>query len=220
LIFEAEIKKERYGNMKDFRKSIEELFDKYESELTSCGIKIEVSKRYFETNVGERSYSSQTGIFYVIFDDIPRAKDRKREKEKGYNYRKNQYHCFVLTVIPLEKDLVKREFCKEYAFMLRKVERAHIGEEPRNITYEENKLLSKIEKRILKIIKKAKETGAKQACEDTFCDALRYSNSKKYGYKSSFCGKSHFYWEMVCMLLALAVFAAVIFIAWLMSKVL
>jgi len=208
--------------MKDLRKSIEELIDKYESGLTSCGIKIEVSKRYFETNVGERygTYSAQTGVFNIIFDDMARANDRKREKKKGYNYQKNQYHCFVLSLIPLEKDLVKREFCKEYAFMLSKVERAHIGEEPRKVAYEEKRLLSKIEKRILKIIKKAKKTNAKQACEDTFYDALRYSNSKKYGYKSSFCGKSHFYWEMISMFLALAVFAAVIFIAWLASRVL
>ena len=206
--------------MKDLRACAKDIIDKYADELSSLGIKIEVSKRYFETNVGERSNSSQTGIFNIIFDDMARAKDRKREKEKGYNYQKNQYHCLVLSLIPLEKDLVKREYCKEYAFVLRKVERAHIGEEPRDVTYEENKLLSKIEKRILKIIKKAQKTNENQACEDTVYDALRYSNSKKYDYKSSFCGKSRFYWEMVYMFLALAVFAAVIFIAWLISKLL
>ena len=211
---------ERLNVMKDLRTRTKDIIDKYADELTSCGIKIEVSKRYFETNVGERNYSSQTGIFNIIFDDMARAKDRKREKEKGYNYQKNQYHCLVLSLIPLEKDLVKREYCKEYAFMLRKVERAHIGEEPRKIAYEEGRLLSKIEKRLLKIIKKAKSTNAQQACEDTLYDALRYSNSKKYDYKSSFCGKSRYYWEMVYMFLALAVFAAVIFIAWLISKVL
>ena len=154
----------------------------------------------------------------MIFDDISRANDRKRENKKGYNYRKNQYHCLVLSVIPLEKDLLKREFCKDYAFLLRKVERAHIGDEPRNVTYEENKLLSKIEKRILKIIKKAKKTNAKQACEDTVYDALRYSNAKKYEYKTRFCGKSRFYWEIFSMFLALAVFAAVMFTAFLISR--
>ena len=205
--------------MKDLRNHAQEIIDKYEKELASSGIKIEVSKRYFETNVGERygTYSARTGVFNIIFDDMARANDRKREKEKGYNYQKNQYHCLVLSLIPLEKDLVKREFCKEYAFMISKVERAHIGEKPRKVAYEK-RLLSKIEKRILKIIKKAKKTNAKQVCEDTFYDALRYSNSKEYGYKSSFCGKSHFYWEMISMFLAVSVLAVVISIAWLISK--
>ena len=208
--------------MKDLRNHAQEIIDKYEKELASSGIKIEVSKRYFETNVGERygTYSARTGIFNIIFDDMARANDRKKEKEKGYNYQKNQYHCLILTLIPAEKDLLKRDFCKEYAFVLRKVERPHIGEKPQKVAYEENRVLAKIEKRILKIIKKAQKINAKQACEDTFYDALRYSNSKKYGYKSSFCGKSHFYWEMISMFLALTVFAAVIFIAWLASKVL
>ena len=114
--------------------------------------------------------------------------------------------------------MIKREYCKEYAFVLRKTERAHIGMKPQKIAYEENKVLTKIEKRILKIIRKAKKTNAKQVCKDTLYDALRYSNSKKYDYKSSFCGKIHFYWEIVSIFLAVAVLAVVISIAWLISK--
>ena len=205
--------------MQDIKTKALELIDKYKERLESKGIKIVLSKRYTETEVEERAdgYAYAGQAIFNIFD---RAIDRKKEKKKGYNFEKNKYHSIVITVLPLDKTLVSTVECREYAFVIKKVERAHLGQEPEKKNYQEAKVLEKIEKRILKIIKKAQKINAKQACEDTFYDALRYSNSKKYGYKSSFCGKSHFYWEMISMFLALTVFAAVIFIAWLASKVL
>ena len=66
--------------MKDLRTRTKDIIDKYANELASLGIKIEVTKRYFETNVGERyeTYYAQTGIFNIIFDDISRANDHKK----------------------------------------------------------------------------------------------------------------------------------------------
>jgi hypothetical protein len=185
--------------MKDIRQRAQELIDKYEARLAACGIKIEITKRYFETNVCEESSYYRVGesnIFNIIFEHIERENNRKREKKKGYNYQKNQYHCLVLAVIPTEKKILKREFCKEYAFVLRKVERAYIGEKPKKSVYEENKVLAKIEKRILKTINKAKKTTAQKVCKDTLWDVLRYVYSNKYEYKSRFCGKYKFFWDI------------------------
>ena len=73
--------------------------------------------------------------------------------------------------------------------MLRKVERAHIGEEPRRVTYEEEKILSKVEKRILKTLKKADRASAREVCKNNIFDAIRYSMNAKYGYKKRFSRK-------------------------------
>lgn len=196
--------------MNEIRQKTQSIIDKYEEELTAKGIQITVSKRYFETQVGERM--GGTGN-QAIFNAIERARDRKKEKEEGYNRQSNRYHCIVLSVLPRDKDTVSREYCKEYAFVLRKVERAHIGLEPRKTTYEESKILAKIEKRILKILEKVERTTVQKVCKDTFCDALRYSASK-YSYKRRFLGKERATWELIFLVLTVVLVFAVVFIIW------
>ena len=111
--------------MKELKEKAQALIDKYTPELSSKGLKILLSKRYFKSNVSERSYGYYaTGM---ILNSIDRARDRKKEKENGYNYVKNRYHYFVLTVCPIKKNMIKREECRDYAFLLKKLERAHIG---------------------------------------------------------------------------------------------
>jgi hypothetical protein len=54
LIFKSDIIEGRLDAVKDLRTCAKDIIDKYEAELASLGIKIELSKRYFETNVSER----------------------------------------------------------------------------------------------------------------------------------------------------------------------
>ena len=201
--------------MKELKEKAQALIDQYSPELADKGLKILLSKRYFESEVGERSGMHGVG---AIFNSIDRARDHKEEKEKGYNYERNRYHYFVLTVCPIEKSALRRENCREYAFTLKKVERAHIGQEPRRVNYNEDKILSKIEKRILKILKKAEHSLPETVCRNNILDAFRYSVHHKYEYKDRFLGKERFSWEMIFLSLFCVLVFGSLFVTWLISK--
>ena len=205
---------ERNG-MQKFKARVQELADKYESRLAEKGIKVSVSKRYFESEVIESSGSGGNG---AILDSAFRARDRKREKDQGYNYQRNRYHCIVLSVLPLEKKNSLREDSKDYSFMLRKVERAHIGQEPRRIAYAEDKLLGRIEKRILKILKKAERQSPEDVCKNRLPDALRYTFSGGYGYKKSYCGKDKLTWDIIFASCFAAAVIVLILAGWIFSE--
>ena len=119
--------------MKELKEKAQALIDKYTPELSSKGLKILLSKRYFESEVVERIGATGTG---AIFNSIEKAHDRKKEKHK-YKYERNKYHTFIITVVPNEKSVLSHKCCRDYAFVLKKVERVHIGEEPRHVAYEE-----------------------------------------------------------------------------------
>lgn len=201
--------------MKESKEKAQALIDKYTPELSEKGLKILLSKRYFESEVGERSGMHGIG---AIFNSIDRARDHKEDKEKGYNYERNRYHYFVLAVCPIEKTALRREDCREYAFTLKKVERAHIGQEPRRVNYHENKILSKIEKRILKILKMSKTVSPETLCKNNILDAFRYSMHPKYEYKDRFLGKERFSWEMIFISVFCVLVFGSLFIAWLISQ--
>ena len=203
--------------MQEIKRKAVDLVDKYAERLKSHGIRIILSKRYIETEVEER-YGGSAYPGHGIFSIFDRAIDRKTEKEKGYNFEKNKYHCIVITVIPLDKTLVSLADCREYAFVLKKVERAHLGLEPQKKSYQEEKVLAKIEKRILKILKMADKRSAQETCKNTFWDACRYAHSPKYGHKTKFCGKERFTWDMIFMFLAVTIGVAVIVVAWAITK--
>ena len=201
--------------MKELKEKAQAFIDKYTPELSRKGLKILLSKRYFESEVDERSGMHGVG---AIFNSIDRARDHKEEKEKGYNYERNNYHYFILTLCPIEKNTLRREDCREYAFTLKKVERAHIGQEPRRVNYNEDKILSKIEKRILKILKKAEQGSPETVCRNNILDAFRYSVHHKYEYKDRFLGKERFSWEMIFLSLFCILVFGSLFVAWLISK--
>lgn len=200
--------------MKELKEKAQALIDKYTPELSSKGLKILLSKRYFESEVGERLGATGTG---AIFNSIEKAHDRKKENQK-YKYERNKYHALVITVTPDKKSVLPREFCRDYAFVLKKVERAHIGEEPRHIAYEEDKILSKIEKLILKILKKAEQISIQRICKDTFWDAIRYTMKAKYVYKKHFFSKERFTWDLLIGGGGAAILALIIILAcWIFS---
>ena len=198
--------------MTDIRDRVLELIKKYENQLTQKGIALALSKKYVEEEVREKSNNAYSRT--IILNALERARNKKREIEKGYNFEPNKWHSLVLTIVPLDKKLVHRTSRREYAFVLKQVVRPYIGEEPQQTVYQEEKVLRKIEKTILKILKKADKMSVQQVCKDTFRDAFRYSFFSKYAYKENFCGKDRFTWDMIFMFLAVAICVGIIVIAW------
>ena len=202
--------------MKELREKAQALIDKYSPELAVKGLQIILSKRYFESNVSERS--SGYSVVSSILNSIDRARDHKKEKENGYNYVKNSYHYFVLTVCPMDQKLFRREDCREYAIAVKKNERPHIGLEPRTVQYRQKKILSKIEKRILKILKIAEKQSVQKICQNNIMDAFRYAMHPKYEYKERFLGKDRFSYEMIFLAVLCTLVFGGLFIAWVISK--
>ncbi len=204
--------------MAELKEKAQAIIDQYTPALAQKGLKILLSKRYFETDVDERGSSNPSNPLSALFMVMDRATDRKSEIENGYNYERNKYHLFVLLVLPLEKNALRRDECREYAFVLQMVVRAHIGQEPRRITHKEPKILSKIEKRILKILKKAEKSSALLVCRNNIFDAFRYALHPKYEYKESFLGKERLTWEIIFIVAACLVVFGTLFVAWLLTK--
>ena len=66
--------------MQEIIEKVNAVLEKYSEQHADNGIKVTVSKRYFEESVGERI--GNTGNT-AIFNEIDRALDRKREKKKA-----------------------------------------------------------------------------------------------------------------------------------------
>ncbi len=166
--------------MQEIKSRAQALADKYNAELIPLGVRVELSKKYMETEVAQRStYSSDAGVRLLNYADA--HADKKREK--AYKNQPNRYHCIVLDVLPTDKTQASRKDCKTYAFMLRKTERAHVGMQPESVTYKQDKVLMRIEKRLEKLRKSAQKRGAARTCTNTVFDTIRYSMSAKYAYK-------------------------------------
>ena len=200
--------------MQEFKEKVQSLIDKYSPKLSKNELKIRISKRYFETDVHERWGSHGKG--QQIFNIIDKAIDDKKEKKKYY-YQKNRYHTIVLTLMP-ENDTVPFEICRNYAFVIKKTERAHIGEEPRKIAYEEEKLLLKIEKLLQKAVKRASNNNAEKVCKDTVFDALRYSLLVKYQYKKRILGKSATFFHSLFFAISCVLAIALVIFLWFVSR--
>ena len=201
--------------MTGMKEKAQALVEQYTPALSDRGLQILIHKRYYESAVSERS-AGYNGS--VILNSIERAWDCKKEKKYGYNYKKNQYHYLILTVCPLDKKLLRRENCREYAFTLEMVVRAHIGEEPQRIACRENKILLRMEKQIQRILKKAENRSVEKVCQNTVTDAFRYAMHPKYQYKERFVGKGRYAWEMIFLAaLCILVFGS-LFIAWLIIE--
>jgi hypothetical protein len=195
-------------------KKVNVILEKYSEQLADNGIKVTVSKRYFEESVGEQIRHSGESI---ILNEIEKSLDRKREEKKGYHHIKNRYHVIVLSVIPFKKDIVRREYCRDYAFYIHKIERPHIGTEPKKFIYEEQKILSKIEKRINKLLRKTQRNTPQKVCKDNLFDAIRYT-APRYGYKRRFLNKERADWELI-FLISFGVLALVVaLMIWLIGK--
>lgn len=193
------------------------LVSAYKAAFAEKGIAIVVSKKYFEREVGARNNYAPNPVSCVI-NYFLRYFDKRREIR--FRQERNRYHCIVLAVLPVDKTLVRLEFCREYAFLLRKTERAHVGQKPLYAQRKEEKVLSQIEKRLRKLLRKAEKHTAQTVCRDTLFDALRYCFSVKYEYKSRILGKDGFFWEIALLVSAAAVLLLVMLACWWLSELL
>lgn len=193
--------------MQEFKEKVLTLIDRYAPALSERGIRLKIKKRYFEADVNEMIYGVNGGNIINVIDDIW----YRKKEEKKYHYEKNRYHCVVITVVPENDSLLSPEMCREYAFVLKKVERAHIGLKPERVEKKEEKVLANIERRILKILKKAKKRSPRKVCKDNFFDAVRYM-TPKYGYKKRILGRDTFTWDMIfgISIVALAILSILI----------
>ncbi len=83
--------------------------------------------------------------------------------------------------------------------------------------YEEQKILSRIEKRINKILRKSQKNSPKKVCKDTLFDAIRYT-AQRYEYKRRFLNKERADWELF-LLISFGVLALiVVLLIWLIGK--
>ena len=203
--------------MKDLKERAQALIDKYTPQLSSRGLKILLNKRYFEKTVNTTWHHSCSSTGRLLDTLILEPLERSREKRKYY-YEKNKYHLFVLTLCPSEKSAGEKKEWREFAFVLKKTERAHVGLKPEKVKYREERILVKIERCIQRILKRAEKKPAAKLCRNGIGDVLRYMLHRRYGYKKSFLGKSRFAWDMIFTILIPVLLLGFVFIAWLLTK--
>lgn len=183
--------------MEELKSKTEAIVDDYNLQFAPLGIKIVLSKKYFEIAVKERNtYHPDSGVHFL--NQIEALFNRHNERK--YKNSPNNYNCIVLTVSPQDKSILPKELCKSYSFVTKKKERLHTGKAPVQVFYEDNKVLKKIEKRLYTLSKKAKGKNPEKICKDTIFDAFRYCFSKKYSYKNKILGKDRSYWDFILMI--------------------
>lgn len=184
------------------KEDIEALVSKYNVELCENGITISISKKYFEGRVRDWRTIDRDYTFGLLY----------RKREKTFVSIPNRYRCVVLTVTPTDKNLLKKDCCKDYSFFISKIERYHTGAIPREFIFEKEKLVEKIEKRIKKILKKSSRVPAEKLCKDTWVDAMRYHFNNEYGYKKKFLYSDDSFWlSKLGLLLGALALAGMIF---------
>ena len=197
--------------MLEIKDKAQQIVERHEQQLLENGIRVSVSKLYFETVVHEKFHR------IGILDAVERKWLRNQEKKKGYHFQNNKYHCIVLTLRPVDQKLLHKEKCRQYAIVLQKVERAYIGEKPEKTLYEVNKVLNKIKKRIRRILEDAQNRSPREICADTWRDAARYLCGVKYSYKKSILGRDRNALEMFLLIgFSVVVFIGV-FLLWIIS---
>ncbi|MBE6590823.1 MAG: hypothetical protein E7646_02145 [Ruminococcaceae bacterium] len=201
--------------MSDLKDKLEEINNKYSERLKMLGLELKISKKYFESMVGE-GHGGPSSSAVGLLNQLSRSLDRRREKK--YKNQPNRYHCIVISLVPAAKDKMGQRSFREYAFLIRKTERAHLGLAPEEKVYAKEKLAAKIDKRIEKLIKKAEGSSSKKACTDSARDLFRYVFSKKYLYKDSILGKDASFWDLVFSLAALLAALIIIIIAYLSTR--
>ena len=194
------------------------ILEKYEEQLSSAEIRVAIYKRHIETEVPAHSSNRTGSIVDAIFNSVERSANLRAEEKNNYKNEKNKYDYLILSVVPREKMLLSPEDCREYSFLVKKTARPHLGAEPRHIVYGESQVLSKIEKRIQKIAKRASRQSPLKACKNTVLDALRYAYLERYDYKEHFCGRNRSFWESALTITMGVMTFLVVLIPWLIMK--
>ena len=190
--------------------NVKALVAEYAAPLAEAGIACTTSKRYFEKRV--TPHFRRRGLFSFVEYRLDERRERK------YKNQHNRYHSVILRFAPTEQARNKRSNYKEYAFLLRKVERPYEGDAPQERVYKEERILRKIEKRLQKMQQKAAGRSANQTCRDTLWDALRYTYSRKYGYKDEVLGMDKSSFDLIVLIVSAGIVLASCLVAQIISK--
>ncbi len=172
--------------------NVTELVNRYNTMMIEHGIEITLHRRSFSEAVEEYNIHSHHGII----DAIEYIIDKKIE-EKKYHHIPNRYKLLVLQVKPTKKASANKKDYKKYAFLVYQFSRAHQGDKPIEWQPKEQSVIKRVEKRLKKLLERAKKSTSHNWCNDTLWDAIRYSFSQKYGYIENYCGKSRYFWEVL-----------------------
>ncbi|MBQ4561548.1 MAG: hypothetical protein IJA55_04395 [Clostridia bacterium] len=167
--------------------------ESYSEQLAQKGIACKVTKKYFETKTSPVYTGLRRGLINLIDEYI------SRKKEKKYSNQPNTHHCIIIKFYPIDSYDPKMQNCKEYSFILSQKWRAHIGDEPMLINRDEEILLTKIKRRIRKMINKATHSSPERTCKNCIIDIIRYLFSSKYGYMKNIAGKERSTVEIIAM---------------------
>jgi len=196
--------------LKSIKGKVQSIVSKYEEQLASKGIAIDVSKKYYETVLYH--FNRRGGLLEIIDTEL------SQKREGKYKNIRNRYHSIVISVLPIDRKLVKREHCREYAFLLRSIDREEIGRKPKLTEYNIEKVLYKIEKRILRLLKKADKKSAEKVCKDSFVDAFRYTLSGKYRYKKRILGLNAELWSVLSAVFIVVIILLILVMIALLKK--
>ena len=183
---------------------VKELVNQYNTMFMKHGIEVTMHRRSFTEEVKNYNYYGQHSLLnFLEYRFI-----NKKIENKKYRYAPNRFKLLVLQIKPLKPTSPNKKDFKTYAFLVHKISRAHIGDKPTELQYNEEALTKKTEKRLKRLLKRAEKSKSSDFCFNTMWDSLRYSTAGKYKFIENFCGKSRFFWEVVWI----CVFAAPVFL--------
>ncbi len=148
---------------------IKTLVDQYNKELNPYGVKCIVKRKYLESRVMSYSGSTRNPIDWILESFY------KKKEECHFHHVPNRYKCVILSVMPIEKDVVMKNDCKCYTFVIESIEREYEGKEPKYLVRNEEKVLKLIEKRLKKLLKRAEKEPNAFWCKNNFIDKIRYT---------------------------------------------
>lgn len=168
------------SNLKGYDFLSKEIFEKasaiieeYNNQFSKYGFKCKVSRKYSVQRVF--SYKRHNGVI----DEIENTVRENIEKNK-YKNAPDRYQSLVITLSPLKG---KIKSCREYAFLIRGIQRFKVGDKPEELKIREEKVLEKIEKLLKRLLAKAEKTSPEKLCKNTVTDIMRYCLLAKYGYQ-------------------------------------
>ena len=183
----------------DIYDRVNELVEKYSDELAKRGIVCKVERKFFETTVHTKTNNRD------VFDIVENIYLEKKEN-KRYQGQNNRFVGVLMKFYPAKVGIVKIGDCREYFYTARKIHRHYRGVEPVERVYGDEKILAKIEKRILKVLRDADAKGIEFALKDRIFDVSRYMSFGGYEgpYKRKALGRDIDYWTHVEFIFGIA----------------
>ncbi len=185
-----------------------ELVEQYNKLFEPYGVYITVKRRFYEEEL--EAYKSNPNGAGGSFVNMLEYLFVNRRKEKKYGKAPNRYRCLTIQISPLDKQILPQHDRKQYSFLFKKNERIHQGQEPKETTVSDLRVLKKLEKCLQKLLKKAEKNPKKLWYRNNFGDCLRYTFMPRYNYLEFYCGKEKSFWDMLLPISMGILFVAII----------